>query len=945
VPGCCSPQTSHRVGQHGLGVPELGAGHVVALEGADKRFGQAVALRTVRVKSNAVLTFAPTLEEVATLRKTQPDGSRPVTRGDASPPSGALLDAVQHFVEGGGVDQMTLARNLRDVPASSISAFGRALADLRATQPVLAASGPSAARVTGIAPMSTQVVLGSFRGPTAVVGRPSALATRSAVAAFEYELGISFVGSLHLERVDMIPAGTERGELIANVVLAPAETVTIFHKEWSTMEQDFQSIVTDSLEGYSETGVTEKSELSQSTDSQTKHSSSLDLSAQASGKYPFITVSANSDIQLSNSIQQAEKASRNHTQSETRKASLRTKKEHKVTVGTISTVGREDSTSRTVTNPSQTNAMRVDYFSMMRKWHVKLYRYDVRMTFDLVVPEPGEAFRELYDRVDALNALLAKPFVFATDDGHVITPEQINYDNYAAYEAQYGVTLEAPPAAHQTFLKADSHMPGDNPINSILSWSFGFDVPESYGITGAKLDAVLGHGDYTNRMFKFLGGPDDLLASLPNRQGGNLHLEMYWLHGKTGHVDLTYVTQRMDVVDVGIEFTATILPEALHAWQVASWKTLHQRALESHNEQVQQWQQQREALNSQILSGDTLTLRRQEAEEIMKSVMRWLFGPQFQVVPQEIVALAPPPSRPGGLTAIDDPHTLGGEGPWNLVLHHGEVVKFLHEAIEWENVTYFLYPYFWDLPGNWDTIRRLAHPDPTRQAFLRAGRARVVLTVRRGFEKAFASIMELGAFGSELPKDHPYVTIAEDIENYANTNYPGIPPANPQGQPPPIDNPAEAGVLIAEWFEYTPTGALDIEVTSLPPAGPAPPASQSKGTVITKTVDLAALAEDDVVARFAPGFTGTIARLAFEPDIPVKTANKAATLTARIAGTAIDGGVLQLTSMDMKPRGHTVGSTLITGHATFTDAQEITVVATAVTPFREGMGTLYLFLD
>ena len=32
------------LGQDGLGIPKLGAGHVVALEGADKRLSQAVAL-------------------------------------------------------------------------------------------------------------------------------------------------------------------------------------------------------------------------------------------------------------------------------------------------------------------------------------------------------------------------------------------------------------------------------------------------------------------------------------------------------------------------------------------------------------------------------------------------------------------------------------------------------------------------------------------------------------------------------------------------------------------------------------------------------------------------------------------------------------------------------------------------------------------------------------
>ena len=98
-----------------------------------------------------------------------------------------------------------------------------------------------------------------------------------------------------------------------------------------------------------------------------------------------------------------------------------------------------------------------------------------------------------------------------------------------------------------------------------------------------------------------------------------------------------------------------------------------------------------------------------------------------------------------------------------------------------------------------------------------AGCARVVLTIRPGFEQSFTSLVETGAFG-QLTGDHPYMTIAQEIQAYANTNYPGIPPANP-ANPPTEDavNQAERGVLTARWWEFTPTSALDVSLnTALP---------------------------------------------------------------------------------------------------------------------------------
>ena len=112
-------------------------------------------------------------------------------------------------------------------------------------------------------------------------------------------------------------------------------------------------------------------------------------------------------------------------------------------------------------------------------------------------------------------------------------------------------------------------------------------------------------------------------------------------------------------------------------------------------------------------------------------------------------------------------------------MEHGEFIKYVHNAIEWENVLYFTYPYFWDDTALWQFKKFLYHPDPTHRTFLRAGAARVVLTIRPGFEPSFTSLIESGAFEG-LPGPHPYVTIAQEIQDFANTNYPGFPPANPE---------------------------------------------------------------------------------------------------------------------------------------------------------------------
>ena len=125
------------------------------------------------------------------------------------------------------------------------------------------------------------------------------------------------------------------------------------------------------------------------------------------------------------------------------------------------------------------------------------------------------------------------------------------------------------------------------------------------------------------------------------------------------------------------------------------------------------------------------------------------------------------------------------------VLSFGEFVKFIHNAIEWENCIYLAYPYFWDAVENWPFKRFLMHPDPVHREFLRAGAARVVLTIRPGYEDAFMLVTQTGdpladptsAIGLSAA---PYVSIGQEIHNQDLTNYQNIPPANPDRTARPL---------------------------------------------------------------------------------------------------------------------------------------------------------------
>jgi type II secretion system (T2SS) protein G len=589
-------------------------------------------------------------------------------------------------------------------------------------------------------------------------------ATKDLNHFFAERLRVEPVGLLHLERVSFIPAGIERGDLVHSVPLSPDEEVNISHKEWSNTSEEFERIVTDFIEAYSEEGVTEKSELTQSTSSQIQHSSGFNLGVTASGGYGPVSISTTVGFNVSDSASNSQQASRNETNEITRKASARTKKEHKMSFKVASAAGTEDQEVRKIKNPFADRATRVDYYQLIRKWRVDLYRYGVRLTYDLTIPEPGSDILTKILQIQALQAAIQQGFnapdstlPWARFD---LTPNQVRRDNFESLAAQYGVVVEPPPVDSYSIVKQFVHSwPNKDAAQQDEYITFTVDVPDTYEINA-----------YGYSWQRWAWEDEDWHFDLfPNLDS--------WL-GRWGTLEMAAGTRYVSAFEIDLTLTVQLRGEAFDAWQMRVWGTLREAAEARYELNRTMLKDQLAKLLEELGAQDALSLRKVEREEVMKGVLRWLFGPTFTFVP------AIPPNLYGSNQSVINDAT------WGAVLAQGEIIKFLHHAIEWENMLYFLYPYFWSHTSRWEFKKYLDHPDFMHRAFLKSGSARVVLTIRPGFERDFVSFLETGTFNG-LPPGHPYLTIAEEMEAFAKTNYPGIRPANPEEGARPLLSPLQ----------------------------------------------------------------------------------------------------------------------------------------------------------
>lgn len=99
----------------------------------------------------------------------------------------------------------------------------------------------------------------------------------------------------------------------------------------------------------------------------------------------------------------------------------------------------------------------------------------------------------------------------------------------------------------------------------------------------------------------------------------------------------------------------------------------------------------------------------------------------------------------------------------------------MEQAFEWEIMSYYFYPYYWGNRNNWDKMYQFDDNDATFRAFMQSGMARVIVTVRPGFEEAVRHFMATGQIwnGGEVPviDDPLFLSIVDEMRKTEGEKY------------------------------------------------------------------------------------------------------------------------------------------------------------------------------
>jgi hypothetical protein len=440
---------------------------------------------------------------------------------------------------------------------------------------------------------------------------------------------------------------------------------------------------------------------------------------------------------------------------------------------------------------------------------LQVWRYPDRLQLEIQLPEPGRFLLAQLSQPRPNPAAVQHPGAFN------VTASAIDTSGYLDLAAQYGATgMPEPPEETVGISAAFTVKPTEAPPNSsTVLWNATpvterqeIAIPPGYEATHAtvKVEATPLHAMWRREMEQTVGWEDlerfhTITASVaigdqltfdkqvgPDSSNQNsiqssgtasdhpqfLEAHLHSSHGETafteplaGKAPVAITVAGAGSATVAVELKCRATEQAKAAWRQDVFDAL--RA--AYDLQLREWRAEQARLVGASVLAERAPIRHQEMirAELKRHVVSWLLGE------------SPFQGRPAVAANTQASSDVTPDINVAAALQSAPDIQFLEQCLEWTNITWVSYPYFWADRARWAYLADLDTVDPELGRFLRAGSVRVVAPVRPGFAGAMAHwlLYRQPWFGgpAPLPGSPLYVSIAQEIRDQAE------PP--PDGQP------------------------------------------------------------------------------------------------------------------------------------------------------------------
>lgn len=522
------------------------------------------------------------------------------------------------------------------------------------------------------------------------------------------------VGQLLVVRQQLV--GYRKGEVSHVENVLAGETRVREHTRSITTETIFETEIETERTEERDLETTDRFQLSSETSNTVKEELEVKGEVKVSARFgPTVKVDASAGVAWKKSKENASKRSVEYSKEITEKS-----------VNKLVEKVRELRRKRIVEEVSEKNTHSFDnsggdspppedhiqgiYQWLDKAYQAQVYDYGLRTFYDLVIPEPAAFYIAAFQSENATpTPHLKKPAEFVVD------PLDITETNYGDWVAEYGATdVLPPPEPFLTLAKTFTHERVDDWKKSRIPREETLEIRDGY-------EAFMGWSTVTMTGKSSEGTAVDVTMgrSAVRHSFDGAWTISHYLGDETGAIPVTLKAFKTEVMAVAIEVKCRRTERAMDEWRLDTHEklqTAYEKRLADYNAELDKLSMLVEA---QIRGSNPTTNRKRAATEVKKACIALISN-------QRIL--------------LDSINVDSDDIPYvdiSKARENDPLIRFLEQAFEWENMSFFYYPYFWGRKEpHWKQKILFDDADPEFADFIRAGAARVQLPVRPGFEDA-----------------------------------------------------------------------------------------------------------------------------------------------------------------------------------------------------------------
>ena len=383
----------------------------------------------------------------------------------------------------------------------------------------------------------------------------------------------------------------------------------------------------------------------------------------------------------------------------------------------------------------------------------QIFNYGKRMMYEFMIPQPGKLHHFGMEQSQSSENLflLQKPI-----DPRISYPDfrSINENNYLTLSSKYGAEINPyPKKVNKSISKVDDQWGDDGRWYRITA--LDVEIPEGY-----KIDQLVGdikldrHEDTAGNS----GGVIQIGTQI-HPLGNNA---IYYANFSFSTIEiceklrLTMYTWDMGRFGYDLIAICSINANSLEKWQLETFDAIikgYEKQLENYNLQLETLKTK----NSEAIDSNPRFYRDIEQLVLRKNCISYLMNESL--MGQSFY-------NGSNLETYNIDQSLQMD-------NYASLSKFMEQAFEWELISYNFYPFYWGNRKDWKELYQYDCNDPLFRSFMQAGMARVILTVKPGYEKAVMHYMTTKQIwnGGQVPVigDNLYMSIVEELKEQEYT--------------------------------------------------------------------------------------------------------------------------------------------------------------------------------